>query len=227
MELNTVLRLRQAFFRLVGTEAGDTELVVQGEDTNDVVDTCLTHGVREAQRDLLSYGYRDWMLRSATLVTAESGGVVSAPLPADVLKVDGDERQSPLIDTQGRRWGSQVDDRRRDEQGDKFWFPNHRTVVFNERASIPSGGLRLDYFGRHEPLGTDVTINFPSEVAGLIVAHAAEYASSENWLPGFKEMQAGIQKRLVFEQAKAGRFARTTRQQRKMNPTTPMVGTRY
>ena len=53
MELDTVDKIKRAFFRLTDTESDDPELDLLGEGTDEVVLLALTRGYRSAQRWML------------------------------------------------------------------------------------------------------------------------------------------------------------------------------
>ena len=63
MELDTVARVKRAFFRLVDTESDDPELTLLSEDADEVVELLLTRGFRSAQRWMLEQGYQGWRKR--------------------------------------------------------------------------------------------------------------------------------------------------------------------
>lgn len=60
MELDTVPKLRDAWYRLVGSESDDDGLTDQGENQDDVAFLWLTHGFRAAQNWLIDYGLDTW-----------------------------------------------------------------------------------------------------------------------------------------------------------------------
>ncbi|KKL25613.1 hypothetical protein LCGC14_2403520, partial [marine sediment metagenome] len=67
MELDTIAKHRNAFYRLCGTESDDPELVLGGEGATEVVDLYLTDGCRNAQCWMLDMGYGGWRKRSSVL----------------------------------------------------------------------------------------------------------------------------------------------------------------
>ncbi|KKL28084.1 hypothetical protein LCGC14_2378670, partial [marine sediment metagenome] len=69
MELDTTAKVRNAFYRLCGTESDDTELTLQGEGDTEVVDLYLTDGCRNAQQWMLDMGYGGWRKRDSSVLS--------------------------------------------------------------------------------------------------------------------------------------------------------------
>jgi len=229
MELDTVDKHREAFYRLVGTESDDPALTDRGEETDEVVDLYLTRGCRVAQRWMLKMGYDGWRERSSVLswsgTDAADGGRYS-DLPSDFLRAFGNQRVSALREADGRPWGVEMsaeDDFRRGSfyyiRGEQLWIGH---------SAVPPGALYLAYHYRHpkwEGL-TDNDIDFPMEARPLIVAEAANLAKEENWLPGGPEMERKIERARARAREEARDVARPTKQPRQMRQSR-RVGNRW
>lgn len=215
MDLDTVDRFRHAFYRLVGSEGDDQELIRRGEELNEVADLFLTRGCRNAQRYMLSVGYTGWRTRSGAIEwLPASFGQVRAPLPGDFMRAYGDERRSALVDTDGRRWGAQARADIDHIEGN-FYFIDGEAIRLTKRASPPTT-LFLDYHYRHAPFSDTVSFTFPLEARPLIVAEAADLAKEDNWLPGGPEMERKIERALQRARTEARDVARSTKQPRSM-----------
>ena len=216
MELNTVERIRDSFYRLVGSTSSDTALVEQGESTNDVANQFLTRGSRKAQRWMLKQGYGGWRIRSSALSfsgTDASDGGRYATLPTNFLKAVGNFRVSALREANGDPWGTQVDDRDDTKQGDGYYLRGDKLWLL--RRANPPATLYLDYHYTHPVWDStldDNEIDFPLEARSLIVAEAANDAKEENWLPGGQDLELKIERALVRAREEAKDIARLTTQ---------------
>ena len=219
MELSTVLKCREAFYRLVGTDADDGALTAQTEQTDDVANLYLTRGCRNAQRWMLKMGYAGWRTRSGALSwsgTDETTGGRYTTLPTDFLRAWGTQRDSALHEANGTRWGQQVspeDDLLRGNhwyiRGDELWIT---------RNASPPTTLYLEYQYLHPTWDglADADIDFPVEARPLIIAEAADAAKEEFWLPGDVEMERKIDRAVRRAREEARDIARPTKQPRQL-----------
>ncbi len=224
MEFDTVDKLRYAFYRLVGTDASDQDLIEQGESTGDIANLFLTRGCRSAQRWMLKTGHAGWRKRSDALVwsgsDATTGGRYSS-LPSDFLRAYGNFRRSALVRANGDLWGQQIDEEQDYEKGDKYYFRGSDDGGFQlwlaRTAGVPST-LYLDFHYQHPVFESlaDLDIDFPMEARPLIPAFAADKAKTDNWLPGGPEMTAVIREALATAKEEARDIARATKQPRTM-----------
>lgn len=216
MELSTVDRIRDAFYRLVGSDSTDTALSEQGEATNDVANQFLTRGCRKAQRWMLKQGYGGWRTRSSALTfsgtdAADGGRYVT--LPSNFLRGAGNDRVSALREANGDPWGTQVDDRDETMKGDGYYFRGEKLWLL--RNANPPSTLYLDYYFTHpvwDATLDDNEIDFPLEARSLIVAEAANEAKEDNWLPGGSEMEMKIERALLRAREEARDIARQSKQ---------------
>ena len=214
MELDTVDRHLQEFYRLVGVESDDPALTDQGEATDEVARLYLTRGCRSAQRWMLRMGYQGWRERSIALSwsgsDAADGGRYSA-LPSDFLRAYGNKRVSALREADGRPWGTELNAEEDYRRGSFYYFRDQQLWVAH--SAVPPGTLYLEYHYLHpkwEALDDD-DIDFPMEARPLIVAEAANDAKEENWLPGGPEMERKIERALLRAREEARDIARQTK----------------
>lgn len=215
MELNTVARLRNAFFRLTSSGTGDDALSDFGEPENEVVDTFLTRGVRSAQQWMLENGYKGWRRRTAVTFTEDSFGIKRATLPDDFLRAYGDRARSALVKTDGLRWGQERDE---DDTGDGYYIEGDELCLL--RRAVPPTTLYLDHHYLHPAFDNlaDADIDFPLAARALIVAQAADIAKEDAWLPAEAEMERKIARALFRAKEDARKIARQTKSQRQMKP---------
>lgn len=230
--LTTVPMFRRAFFRLTGSELGDHELDERGEDTNEVVNQCLTGGAWAAQRDMLSYGYRGWLALTPALVWVDDPAVDSglkAELPANLLRLAGDEAYSALLDSSSKQWGQQIEPDWKRRYSGKFYYVETEEFVHLTKNANPPSGLRAEYHYRHPEFDADLadgSIDLPVDARMLVVAHAAMIGVEENWIVGADDMKVTVARNLLREQNNGRKVARRTKQQRRMRRP-PRFGTRY
>ncbi len=224
MELDTVARIKAAFFRLVDTEADDPELTLLDEGTNDVFELLITRGFRSAQRWMLDQGYQGWRKRSAALsfsgTDATTGGQFTN-VPTDFLKAYGNKRRSCLVEADGDRWGTEIEPDTDRGRADYFYFrgsDDSGMQLWLARTASPPATLFLEYHYLHPSweglAGAD--IDFPLENRFLGVAEAANFAMVEAWLPGGPELEVKIGRALAHARTEARRQVRQTKQPREM-----------
>lgn len=217
MDLTTVEKIRWAFYRLVGSLEDDDALIEQGEAVNEVAYQFLSRGCRSAQLSMLKYGYGGWRKRSAALTWSGSddadGGRYVA-LPADFLRLYGNEKMSALVEANGRQWGTQTDPDNAYMLGN-FYYLLGETLWITRQASPPTTLYALYHFA-HPEWSDTVTIDFPIRCRPLIVAEAASVAKQENWLTGGPELESKIDRALMQARGEAQEYSRGTKQPRKV-----------
>ena len=221
MDLTTVARVLQSFYRLVGVTPDDPGLIEQGEAENDVAYLFLTRGSRAAQRWMLKSGYGGWRKRSAALSWTGSDAVDGgryATLPDDFLRAYGNERRSALVEAGGNRWGTQINPDEDDATGNGYYIRGEQ--IWLTRKANPPATLYLDYHYRHPVWASAITIDFPLEARGLIVAEAANAAKEESWLPGDQTLETKIASALRLARAEALDVSRPTKQARTLRKPT-------
>ena len=227
MELDSVDKHIEAFYRLVGTTSEDSALTEQGEATNEVAYLYLTRGCRKAQRWMINVGYDGWRKRSSALswsgTDAADGGRYT-DLPDDFLRAYGNERKSALCEAGGDGWGQEIDPEQEHLRGN-FYYVNGPQLWITRNASPPST-LYLKYHYTHPKWESSTTIEFPMDARSLIVAQAANAAKEENWLPGGPEMKAGIVSALAMAREEARDIVRPTKKPRQMRKA-PRCGNRW
>ena len=215
MELDSVTKVREAWYRLLGTTEDDPFLVEQAEAVNDVAYLYLTLGCREAQRRMLRQGFNGWRKRSAALTwsgtDAADGGRYMA-LPTDFLRAFGSQRDSALCEANGDGWGQEVGGRDTRLEGDGYYILGE--TLWLMRTAVPPSPLYLLYHYTHPAWSASVTIDFPLEARTLIVAEAARAAMAENWLPGDAAMERKIEVALVRATERARDLSRRTKSPR-------------
>ena len=224
MELDSVDKVKRAFFRLVDTESDDPELTLLGEDASEIVELLLTRGFRSAQRWMLQQGYQGWRKRSSALTftgTDATTGGVSTNLPADFLKAYGNERRSCLVEANGDRWGTETQPDNDRGRANYFYFrgsDDSGMQLWLARTASPPTTVFLEYHYLHpswESLA-DADIDFPLEIRYLGVAEAASIAIDEAWLPGGEELALKLTRALGRAQREARRTVRASKQPREM-----------
>lgn len=213
MDLDSVTRVRQAFYRLIGSTVDDDGLTEQGETDNEVCYLFLTRGCRAAQRFMLDEGYGGWRQRSAALSfsgsDAADGGRYTS-LPTDFLRAVGNDRTSALREADGTPWGQEFDDRDDTKQGNGYYLRGDQIWLLRN-AVIPST-LYLDYHFHHPEWSDSVTIDFPIKARWLIVAEAADSAKLEDWFVGDNDVLAKIAAALIKARTEATDIAKRTQQ---------------
>lgn len=208
--------LRRAFFRLTDTSAADTSLIEQDTESNEAVHYFIQHGLWSAQDFLLSSGAASRWLKVGTAITwsgsDDTGGRYVA-LPADFLRLAGDENRSALSEANNVRWGQQLNEEESGAYGDYYYLKNER--LYLTRGASPQNTLYINYHHRHEVLAADnTTIDFPLLDRPLIVAWAAQHALADNWLPD--TAAAKVQQAMAYWKREAASRARRTRQPAKL-----------
>lgn len=216
MELDTVARMREAFYRLCGTDANDQALVDQTESTNDVAYLYLTRGCRSAQRWMIDMGFSGWRKRSTALswtgTDATTGGRYSE-LPSDFLRAYGDDQRSALRQANGDEWGYEQMDG--EFQKGNFYYFRDNQLWLGRNASPPTT-LYLEYHYTHPKWDGTTTIDFPMDARWLIVAEAANVAKEENWLPGGPELEVKIERALQRAREETRKIARVSKRPRQL-----------
>lgn len=229
MELDTVSKLKDAFYRLTGVTESDATLQRRGESAGDVANYYLTRGARAAQRYMIQQGYGGWRKNSSALsFTDNSDGSQKVTLPSDFLRAYGRRHpdMSALVDTNGDAWGTEIHAEEDYRKGDLYYFRGDE--LYLARQASPPTTLYLDYHYLHPSFEglADADIDFPVEARPLIVAEAADQAKEDAWLPGGREMEQRIARALARAQADARRIARPSRQPRTFRKA-PRYGNRW
>lgn len=204
--------LARAFYRLTGTSSTNPGLIEHdGAATLEALYSFLQYGAWDAQAFLIDNGLADrWITVSSTL--SFSGSFLTdagkyASLPADFIKLAGDEEYSALRQPNGTKWGRLIDFRERHRAyGNNYWLQDEQLWV--TRGASPPSNLVMEYHHRLATLADSATVDFPTEHRALIVAYAADRAMTDAWLPGDMEMQAKIASNLIKQQKEARRRLR-------------------
>lgn len=207
----------RTFLRLVGVDADDDEWVRNGEAANEVAYTYLTIGLRAAQNWLIHNGLKKWITRTPVLSWSGSdaaNGGTYVDLPSDFLRANGDDERSPLVEADGTRWGTLIEEEDKHWRGDFCYVANDQLWLAREAA--PPSPVYLEYIERHDPWAASFTLDFPEVARCLIAPEAAVAAMDENWLPGGAEMKAGIQSAMLRARGRVRPFVRRTRKPRQL-----------
>lgn len=205
-------KLRQDFYALTGTSATDDSLEEYDSEADERVHRALHFGLWRAQRWMIDKGYADgWrasVSKASADFTTETDGRRWCALPSNFLRLAGDEHKSALFDGQ-YRWGrlEPREELLRDYRGDRYairGLGDHNPVLWLAReASLPAS-LTVEYHFRHATLDDDTdALDFPPDCTDLIPAYAAEWASTQAWLPGGDAMRGAIQQALSIAQRNA------------------------
>ena len=235
--LDSKADLRRTFYSIMGIEPDDPAITAFDADPEETVDRLLYQGLLNAQSWMITWTpYRGWKSTvQLTLGDAETDGTRFAAFPSNLLRMAGDERTSPLLYSDGRRWGQMVDDRDPSIWGSYFWLDNGTDsdglyvdgIRFAKGASIPTTGIYLQYHYRHAELDDDTNIEFPLEDRILIPAEAAVIAVHEAWAPLVEESdQQMVLRNLMQHRKHAAERARRSRQGQKFRSRRSTYGTR-
>ena len=203
--------------RLTGTLADDDFFTQRGESANEVVETYLTRGARNAQRFCLKMGFGGWRKRSAALTwsgTDDTVGGRYTALPTDFLRAYGDRRFSALVNPNGDAYGQEIGPEESRQKGDGYYFRGEQ--LWLARGSSPPTTLYLEYHFKHPDWTglADADIDFPMDARYLIVAEAANVFKEENGLPGFTDMETKIERALARAREEARDVVRPTKSPR-------------
>ena len=218
-QLNTEANYRELFYRLVGTTSSDGALTDNGESASEVADLCITHGLRAAQVFLLGCGMSwRWIKRSSAITwsgtDAADGGQYVA-LPSDLLRLKGDGSYSPIVEADGEQWGTLIDADKSHWTGDFVYLKNDRLYKTRD-ASAPTTAY-IEYHFQHPDFTSGVTLDFPTDLAGLAVAYGAQFGSLEGWLPGDVQLEAKLDKSVALWERRAKAASRRDRAPRRMS----------
>lgn len=220
MELDSVALVREAWYRLCGTDADDDYLTAQGEGANEVAYLYLTRGCRNAQRWMLDMGSKAWRKRSDALTwsgtDATTGGRYSA-LPTDFLRAFGDGERSALRQANGDEWGTEQLDGEF-YKGNYYYFRDE--AIWLARNANPPTTLYLEYHYQHPEWTASTTIDFPLDSRWLIIAEAANAAKEEDWLPGGPEMEVKIDRALTRAREEVRKNVRYSKRPRQIQKRT-------
>jgi len=215
-QLDSVANILEAWYRLVGSIPTDFALTELGEAEDEVGYIYLTQGSHDAQLYMLDNGYKGWCQRSDALswegTDATTGGKYD-DLPADFLRADGNQDRSALVQTNGDRWGTQIETENDTAKGNYYYFKGDE--IWLARTASPPTTLYLKYHYAHPEWESDTTIDFPMRARSLVVAEAANAAKEENWFVGDHTMEAKIREAVLLAQKRARLCARQTKQPRR------------
>lgn len=212
--------LRAAFYRLTATSASDGALTEHDVSAGDNVNGLILAGMRDAQLFLLSAGGQPrWKTTSTTLSfsgTEAADGGRYTDLPADFLRLFGDDQNSALRTPDGDRWGRLIPiELRNARMSDLYWIENDRLWI--ARGANPPNNLVADYVYRVPELTDDVTApDFPLDDRPLIVAYAAARFVEHPTYPGRDDLRARVLNYLRELERHAATRARRTREPRRM-----------
>ncbi len=208
-QLDSVARILEAWYRMVGSVPADYGLTELGEAQDEVGYIYLTSGCHDAQEWMLDNGYQGWRQRSGALSwtgsDATTGGVYS-DLPADFLRLDGNRDRSALVEANGDRWGAQLDSVDDTVKGNYFYLVGDE--LWLARTADPPTTLYAKYHYQHPEWESGITIDFPMKARALIVAYAAQSAMNENWFTGGNDERLAITRAVSLAEEKARKVAR-------------------
>lgn len=219
-QLDSVEKVKDAWYRLIGTEVEDPALVDLGETEDDVAYLWLTEGAHEAQEWMIRKGYDGWRKRGSAITSwtgadSTDGGRFNS-LPADFLRAWGNRRESAFVEANGRPWGQEIDPEQQALMGNHYYFRGDNFWI--TRGATPPTTLYLQYHYLHPNWSDSVTIDFPLRSRSLIVAEAANMAKEEDWFPGDAARELKIERAVARARERARRAARQTKSPRQFRP---------
>lgn len=211
--------LKRELFRVMNTDAADGAST-EHDDAAVVLEglyMLLQQGAEDAQEWLIGAGLGSlWLSTSAVLTwTQETDGQYYTALPADFLRLYGDQETSGLRDAAGIRWGQEIPPEMqwRATYVDCYFISNQRLYLV--QGASPKSDLVMDYYRRIGTLADGSTVDLPEQDRALIVAFAALHAREQAWYTGGPEGDAKLERNLRSRKQMAwrrGRRSRTTRQ---------------
>lgn len=235
MSLALLDDFKNHFYRLTGTSAQDDALS-EHDGSESVLTELINRGASEAQTYMIEIGYDSFWLQSASVGTRSGAdstdGGTYIDLATDFYRLAGDDKDSPLRQPDGTRWGNQVDVRQRFRvTGNRWWVQGKESGVgeqwqlwFAHSASVPSD---LEYW--YYPLVTvddSTTVRFPTADRPLITSFAAQEAISESWFPMDSEAIGRLNRYHQRRMAAAWMRRRKSKTPRKSRPGN-MIGSHY
>lgn len=227
-KLSTPALCLAALYRLVGTTTSDDALVENGESANDVAYLCLNHGMESAQRFMIACGMTErWRTRSQAITSWSGADSTDGGRYKDLssliasgkefLRFSGkkyDAKQSSLTEANGERWGIEIDGDTDTVTGDYFYLKNEQLWLAKDSA-VPAT-VYLDYQFRHPEFTSSVTLNFPVDAMGLVIAYGARFAMADGWFP--RDNERAIERNVQLWEMEARMVARRSRGKRRQNP---------
>lgn len=225
MELLTVDQIVAAWYRAVGTESDDSDLVQNGESVDDVAYVYLTRGFRAAQRWMVDNGFQSyWRTRSSALswsgAEATDGGRYT-DLPSTFLRLAGDpqNRKSAIVEADGASWGWLIDEEESEVRGQYYYLKGSKLWI--TRGATPPTAAYLEFHHKHPAFKTgatvlaDASLDFEVDARPLGVAEAALLAANQPWYHGDEARKAQLREDRFNAQQEARKIARRTRRARK------------
>ncbi|MCK5316325.1 MAG: hypothetical protein KAJ55_00345 [Anaerolineales bacterium] len=217
--LSNRVELVNAFYRLTGLSASDTGFSSNETSAKDTLYTWLYQAMREAQSWYLSsVDPTYWYTVSPTISWSsapQTDGGYSASLPADFLRLFGDQDNSALRRPNGLRWGRLIDAHQRNRRGD-YYYVIEKTL-WRTRGSTPFSDLVADYNNEIAQLTDDTTApDFPDVDRVVIPAWMAVLAADHPSFPGSTELRQRLGSNLEREKRQIYVRGRRTREPRKL-----------
>lgn len=218
--LNNREDIRAAFYSRLNTSADDDALAEGFASAEEHANEYVQLGIDSAQawtievcdplRWLARFNLADW--QDDCIGTYHE-------LPADFLRLSGDDRHSAIIRPNGSPWGRQLEDNRRRHQfrfEHAYYLANDRIYLIDKSPRPPTGS-QCEYHHRLAVVETDADpIDFPLHDRWLIVAYACWHAVKDSWIPGAAEMESKVERDLEHWRQEVARRQRRSRQPRRM-----------
>lgn len=227
--LDSRAALLRQFYAHLGTSAADGALTEHDSETLEQAHRLLQFGLWNAQQVLIDAGLGGrWQTTSAALSAWTGSDATTAGRYIDVsdaggfftrfLRMAGDDRNSAIRETDGKRWGTEISERDRFDARGNYWYMLGDDQLWVTVGADPSATLVADYFQRHALLEEATTIDFPVELTPLITLEAAELALADNW-PGVDSEHKAEIRQGVREWRKRASKSRRTRTPKRMRAT--------
>ena len=222
--------LLREFHRLTNTDATDDDMIEHDSSTLEGAYQLLQSGLEDAQLYLMDQGLGDvWAKTTSTLSFTGTDPDKHVDLPADFLRLDGDQWNSALVKANGTRWGQEINLSGTNRRRGKYYYikgydgsTGLLRIYVTRDSGVPSG-LTANYFYRLPALADSTTVDFPQDDRPLITAFAAVRASFQAWYSGGIEGIQRLDRNLMFHKAQAVRRSRHSRQPKQATPY-PMTG---
>lgn len=227
MVLDTITKLRQAFYRACGSVSDDDALVENSEAVNDVAYLYLTRGVRAAQRFLIGVGLSHRWQKRSSAITSWSGadstdggrykelgggsGIATDFLRLNQKNAGGQSRPyGAIVEADGEPWGREITADESDLEGDYYYLKANRLWI--ARTASPPSTVYLDYLYLHAELSAATTsFDMPADAMHLALWESVDAARAESWFPLSTEGAVMIDQALRKAKDDAREIARQTR----------------
>ena len=182
--------VRAKLFQILGIAPNDGYFREFATDQEDVVNSLITEGARNAQYDLVTRSpSRRWRKEWAITATdVEQDNTFArtrykVTLPSDFMRLDGDAENRPgVLDEAGWPHGQFVEDSMVSPQVGDFYYIQGDQLWFS--AGRNPAGLVVRYIYWHPVIDDDTDeLDFSDQHLDLVAYYTADQAVTEDWVP--------------------------------------------